>query len=156
LTVGEAFARYADCSVGDSLAAGRYEEALVELVEPNLGIGRPTFLYDYPLPLASLARRKNGESNVAERFELYINGIELANGFSELTDPVEQRQRFARDRTQITEAGRDPGPVPEKFLAALEDMPGAAGIALGLDRLVMMLTGSACIDEVVGFVPEEL
>jgi lysyl-tRNA synthetase class 2 len=156
LTVGAAFDRYAKCSVEEALSADRYEEVLVEQVEPNLGVGRPTFLYDYPASLASLARLKKDEPTVAERFELYLDGIELANGFSELVDPVEQRQRFEKDREAILASGRDPGPMPEKFLTALKDMPAAAGIALGLDRLVMVLTGAESIDEVVGFGPEEL
>ena len=80
----------------------------------------------------------------------------MANGFSELVDPVEQRQRFEHDRKLILAAGREPGPMPDKFLTALKDMPEAAGIALGLDRLVMVLTGAESSDEVVGFGPEEL
>jgi lysyl-tRNA synthetase class 2 len=156
-TVAEAFADYARCGVDAALADDCYEEVLVEDVESNLGVGgRPAFLYDYPAGLASLARLKREEAAVAERFELYIDGIELANGFSELTDPVEQRRRFEDERRAIMAAGRDPGPMPEKFLAALNDMPEAAGIALGLDRLLMVLTGAASIDEVVCFVPEEL
>lgn len=156
LTVGAAFARYATCSVEEALAADCYEEVLVEQVEPNLGVGRPTFLYDYPASLASLARLNKDQPSLAERFELYIETIELANGFSELVDPVEQRQRFEKDRNLILAAGRDPGPMPEKFLTALQDMPDAAGIAMGLDRLVMVLTGAERIDEVVGFVPNDL
>jgi lysyl-tRNA synthetase class 2 len=157
LTVAEAFARYAECSVAEALAADRYEEVLVAQVEPNLGVGgRPTFLHDYPAPLAALARLKPEEPAVAERFELYLGNVELANGFSELVDPVEQRQRFARDRAAICAGGRDPGPMPEKFLAVLGRIPAAAGIALGLDRLVMVLTGAASIDEAVAFAPEEL
>lgn len=156
LTVSAAFARYAECSVEEALAADRYEEVLVVQVEPNLGVDCPTFLYDYPVALASLARIKKDEPAVAERFELYLDGIELANGFSELIDPVEQRQRFEQDRELIMSAGRDPGPMPEKFLTALNDMVDAAGIALGLDRLVMVLTGVGSIDEVVAFCPEEL
>lgn len=157
LTVEEAFRRYAECTVEKVLAAGRYEEVLVEQVEPHLGLGRrPTFLYDYPASLASLARLKKDEPAVAERFELYLGGIELANGFSELVDPDEQRQRFIAERNLIFAAGRDPGPMPERFLQALTGMSAAAGIALGLDRLVMVLIGAESIDEVVGFVPEEL
>ena len=151
ITVGEAFNKFADIDVNSALASGRYEEVLVEQVEPNLK--EPTFLYDYPVELASLARVR---SDVAERFELYLGGIELANGFSELVDPLEQRQRFERDREKIVAAGRDPGPMPERFLKSLDMMPDAAGIALGMDRLVMILTGAGSIDEVVSFVPEEL
>lgn len=156
LTVGAAFARYGECSVEDALAADRYEEVLVAQLEPNLGVDLPSFLYDYPATLASLARLKKDEPAVAERFELYIDGIELANGFSELVEPVEQRQRFEQERKLIRAAGRAPGSMPEKFLTALNDMENAAGIALGLDRLVMILTGADSIDEVVAFCPEEL
>jgi lysyl-tRNA synthetase class 2 len=93
---------------------------------------------------------------VAERFELYIAGLELANAFSELIDPLEQRQRFEHEEAQRRAAGKAPYPVPEKFLRELETMPDAAGIALGVDRLVMLLTGAETIDEVVAFTPEEL
>jgi lysyl-tRNA synthetase class 2 len=93
---------------------------------------------------------------VAERFELYIAGLELANAFSELTDPVEQRQRFIDEEASRRNAGKPPYPSPENFLRELETMPEAAGIALGLDRLVMLLTDSATIDEVVAFTPELL
>ncbi|HEY7745085.1 MAG TPA: amino acid--tRNA ligase-related protein, partial [Desulfuromonadales bacterium] len=110
----------------------------------------------YPAALAALARRKPGKPAVAERFELYIAGLELANAFSELTDPVEQRQRFEREEAQRRSAGKAPYPTPEKFLRELETMPDAAGIALGVDRLVMLLTGAETIDEVVAFTPEEL
>ena len=156
LTVAEAFAEYAGCSAEEALAANRYEEVLCDQVEPNLGLDNPVFLYDYPSSLASLARMKNGDPSIAERFELYIKGIELANGFSELVDPVEQRLRFEKDRKEIMADGRDPGPMPEKFLWEISAMEESAGIALGLDRLIMVLCGAASIDEVVPFVPEEL
>ena len=156
LTVANAFAQFADCDVDAAMAADRYEEVLVEQVEPNLGVGRPTFLYDYPSALGALAKVRPEKPAIAERFELYMEGVELANGFSELNDPVEQRQRFERDRQMIVDAGRDPGPMPERFLKALDKMPDAAGIALGIDRLVMILTGADSIDEVVSFIPEEL
>ena len=154
--MAEAFAEYAGCSAEEALAANRYEEVLCDQVEPNLGLDNPVFLYDYPSSLASLARMKNGDPSIAERFELYIKGIELANGFSELVDPVEQRLRFEKDRKEIMADGRDPGPMPEKFLWEISAMEESAGIALGLDRLIMVLCGAASIDEVVPFVPEEL
>ena len=93
---------------------------------------------------------------MAERFELYIGGIELANGFSELIDPAEQRHRFVREQAIIQALGRQPGPMPEKFLASLSELGEAAGIALGVDRLAMVLWGAASIDEVVTFPPAEL
>ncbi len=156
LTVAEAFARFGGISPEEALTAGKFEEVLVERVEPNLGRERPCFLLDYPAELASLARLKPGNPRLAERFELYLDGIELANGFSELTDAAEQRRRFESERQAIARADRNAGPMPESFLLELAALPAAAGIALGLDRLIMLLTGSASLDEVVTFVPEEL
>jgi len=156
ITVDEAFRRYTGMTAEDVLAADRFEEILVEEVEPHLGFGRPTFLCDYPLPLASLARRKNDDSRVAERFELYVCGMELANGFSELTDPAEQRRRFQEAIAERNRLGKVPSPMPESFLDDLSRMKEAAGIALGLDRLVMVLTDAAMIDQVVAFTPEML
>ena len=156
LTVAAAFARYAPMSAEEALRQGTFDEVLVERIEPHLGQGRPTFLYEYPAALGSLARLKPGDSTVAERFELYMAGIEVANGFSELTDPAEQRRRFVADQAAIRAQGRDPGPMPEKFLDELTAMPEAAGIALGLDRLVMLIADAATIDQVVAFPPEHL
>jgi elongation factor P--(R)-beta-lysine ligase len=156
LTVAAAFARYAPLAADEAVATGRFDELLVEYIEPHLGIGRPTFLHDYPAPLAALARRQPENPMVAERFEIYIQGLELANGFSELTDPAEQRQRFIEELILIEAAGGQAGPLPDKFLAALEGMEAAAGIALGLDRLAMLFGGVDLIDEVVTFTPEEL
>jgi lysyl-tRNA synthetase class 2 len=125
-------------------------------IEPHLGRGRPTFLIEYPSELAALARCHPERPQVAERFELYIAGIELANAFSELTDTKEQRRRFSADEAERRAAGKPPYPVPEKFLSELAAMPEAAGIALGLDRLVMLLTDATSIDDVVAFSPELL
>ncbi len=125
-------------------------------VEPCLGMEKPTFLIEYPARFAALARRKPGHPEVAERFELYILGMELANAFSELTDPQEQRQRFIEDEQARRAAGKTAYPSPEKFLTELATMPEAAGIALGIERLVMLLTDAASIDEVVAFTPEML
>jgi lysyl-tRNA synthetase class 2 len=156
ITVDEAFRRYAAMPVKEALDADRFEEILVDRVEPRLGFGKPAFLYDYPLPLASLAKKKKADPRVAERFELYLCGMELANGFSELTDPEEQRCRFEEAMEQRRRIGKPASPMPEPFLADLAGMPEAAGIALGLDRLVMVLTDSATIDRVVAFTPEML
>jgi elongation factor P--(R)-beta-lysine ligase len=156
LAVAAAFERHASLTVAEAMAAGRFDEILVEFIEPNLGFRRPTFLHDYPAPLAALAQRSPENPEVAERFEVYINGLELANGFSELTDQVEQRQRFVRERLLIEKGGGRPGPMPDKFLAALARMPAAGGIALGVDRLAMLFFGAGSIDEVVTFTPEEL
>ena len=157
LTVAEAFARYGTMPLADALTEDCFDEVLVRDIEPHLGRETPLFLYDYPAVLGSLARLKPGDPTVAERFELYVGGIELANGFSELADAEEQRQRFEKERQFIVELGRSPaGPMPEPFLAALPEMGPAAGIALGVDRLLMLLVGAETIDEVVPFTPESL
>mgnify|MGYP000051850095 FL=1 len=156
MTVAEAFSSYASMSLARALETGCFEEVLTAEVEPHLGITRPTFLTEYPSALAAMARIKPGEPRVAERFELYIDGLELANAFSELTDPLEQRERFAADEKRRRAAGKRPYPLPENFLNELSAMPEAAGIALGLDRLVMLLTGAERIDDVVAFTPSEL
>jgi lysyl-tRNA synthetase class 2 len=156
ITVAEAFRLYGGCSVGEALKAGRFDEIMVEQIEPRLGITRPSFIYDYPPCCAALARLKKGDAGVAERFELYIGGLEIANAFSELIDPVEQRARFQAAAAERTSHGKPPYPVAEKFLAALGSMPESAGIALGLDRLVMVLLDAESIDEVVAFTTEEL
>jgi lysyl-tRNA synthetase class 2 len=134
----------ADDSWGDI-----FSRILAERVEPQLGIGRATLLYEYPLPLAALARSKPGSGKVVERFELYACGVELANAFGELTDVAEQRARF---ETAMAEKQRIHGeryPVDEDFLAALAAMPPACGSALGFDRLVMLATGAQRIEQVI-------
>jgi elongation factor P--(R)-beta-lysine ligase len=133
----------------DDTWADIFSRVLVERIEPHLGIGRPTILYEYPLPQAAWARRGAGDPRVAERFELYACGVELANGFGELTDPEEQRRRFAAEMALKARLHGEHYPIDEDFLAALEHMPQACGIALGFDRLVMLLTGAAHIDEVL-------
>ena len=129
---------------------------MVESIEPHLGIQRPTFLYDYPATRSALARLSSSDPTVAERFELYIGGLELANAFSELTDPVEQRHRFESEAADRAARQRTVYPLPEPFLNELCAMPPAAGIALGVDRLIMVLLDAAAIDDVVSFTPEEL
>ncbi len=156
LSVAEAFARFAGTTPQAALAAGRFDEIIALQIEPHLGWERPVFLIDYPTPLAALARRKPENPAVAERFELYAGGLELANAFSELTDPAEQRKRFEEEEGARRAAGKLPYPVPEAFLRELAVMPAAAGIALGVDRLIMLLTGMRNIDEVVAFTPEDL
>jgi lysyl-tRNA synthetase class 2 len=155
-TVAEAFAHYASMTLNEALAADCFEETLVTEVEPHLGKERPVFLIEYPSRLAALARTKPSEPQLAERFELYIDGLELANAFSELNDPLEQRRRFEADEELRLACGKQPYPLPEKFLSELAVMPESAGIALGLDRLIMLLIDAEKIDEVVAFTPEEL
>jgi lysyl-tRNA synthetase class 2 len=156
LTVREAFERFGGITMEDALTADRFDEVMVEAIEPQLGIGKPTFLCDYPAARGALARLKTGDPSVAERFELYISGIELANGFSELTDAAEQRFRFELEEQYRRSNGRIPYPEPSKFLVELPAMPPSAGIALGVDRLVMVMLDATSINEVVAFTPEEL
>lgn len=122
---------------------------LGELVEPHLGMGRITILDEYPAAEAALARRHPRDVRVAERFEVYACGVELANGFGELTDAGEQRRRFALEMEEKARVYGERYPVDEEFLAALEIMPEASGIALGFDRLVMLATGAPRIDDVI-------
>lgn len=156
LTVADAFHRFAPCTVEEALCQDKFDEILVSYVESHLGVETPTFLYDYPVALGALARVTLTTPPMAERFELYVAGMELANGFSELTDPAEQRARFLAEQTAIRLQGRIPGPLPEPFLAELGVMPPAAGIALGVDRLVMLFAGAEFIDQAVAFTPESL
>jgi len=155
LSVAKAFADHAGVSPLEAIRAGQFDELLVTMVEPQLGWGRPLFLYDYPAELASLARKKKDNPRLGERFELYIGGLELANGFSELIDPEEQRVRFAEELEKITASGRKAG-LPEKFLIDLAGMRETAGIALGLDRLFMLFCGASSLDEALSFAPHEL
>ncbi|HOD35611.1 MAG TPA: EF-P lysine aminoacylase EpmA [Syntrophales bacterium] len=156
LTVREAFDRFAPVPMEASLEEDLFEEILARDIEPRLGRGKPTFLYDYPAALGALARTKKDDGRFAERFEIYLFGLEIANGFTELTDPEEQRRRFEGDNRKRVSAGKDPFPLPEKFLESLRHLPESAGIALGVDRLAMILCDAASIDEVVAFTPEEL
>lgn len=122
------------------------------VVQPQLGQGRPTFVYDYPASQAALARVRPGTPAVAERFELFVNGVELANGFHELTDAEEQRLRFDQDRARRKGTGLRDVPLDERFLAALASgMPPCSGVALGFDRLVMLAVGARSIDDVLAF-----
>jgi lysyl-tRNA synthetase class 2 len=119
-------------------------------IEPHLGIGAPTVLYDYPIALAALARPRPDDPRLAERFELYVCGLELANAFGELTDANEQRARFLRDQARRRALYGEAYPIDEDFLAALATgLPESAGIALGVDRLVMLATGADRIDDVL-------
>lgn len=154
IAVREAFERYAPVSMDAALASERFDEILVSEVEPHLGHPRPAFLHDYPASMASLSRLRADDASVCERVELYLAGLEIANGFSELNDPKEQRRRFDRDQAARRRSGASTFPLPEGFLRALSRMPPAAGIALGLDRLAMVLADCVRIDDVVAFVPE--
>lgn len=125
---------------------------LTHCLEPHLGRGRMTFVYDYPPSQAALARVRPGPEPAGERFELYLEGMELANGFHELTDGGEQRRRFALDLERRAATSRPTPPMDEPFLAALgAGIPATAGVAIGLDRLLMIKTGATCIDQVLAF-----
>ena len=156
LSVHEAFRRYASVGAEEALAQDCFEEVMVNEIEPNLGATRPLFLYDYPASLGALARLKPENRLVAERFELFIAGIELCNGFSELSDPLEQRKRFESEQKIRKSLHKPVYPMPQAFLTSLNDMPAACGNALGLDRLVMLFADTTEIDDVVAFTPEEL
>lgn len=154
ISVRDAFLRWAEWDPVASWDEDRFNLDLVEKVEPALPRNVPAVLMDYPAPAAALARRKPGDPSVAERWELYIGGLELANAYSELTDPQEQRLRF-EDAARIRRArGREVYPIDEDFLAALARMPPSGGIALGFDRIVMLFADAASIDEVVAFPPD--
>jgi lysyl-tRNA synthetase class 2 len=133
----------------DDTWADIFSRILTERVEPNLGIGRATVLTEYPVGEAALARPHPSDPRVAERFELYACGVELANGFGELTEPAEQRRRFERDMDEKERVYGERYPIDEDFLAALAHMPPASGVALGFDRLVMLATGATHIEQVL-------
>jgi lysyl-tRNA synthetase class 2 len=156
ITVDEAFSKFSDVSMLDAVSDGSFDERMVTQIEPALVREKPVILMDYPIEMAALARPKSGNNAVAERFELYAGGLELANGFSELNDPVEQRDRFLHANTKRLQAGYSLLPIPEPFLDELATMPPSAGIALGIDRLVMLLANTDSINDVVAFTPEQL
>jgi lysyl-tRNA synthetase class 2 len=126
-----------------------FSRVIVERIEPRLGVDRPSILCEYPRPEAALARPKPGDPRIAERFELYACGVELANCFGELTDAAEQRRRFEADMDEKARLYGERYPLDEDFLAALAAMPPASGAALGFDRLVMLATGATRVDDVL-------
>ena len=136
-------------TAGDDTWSDMFSRVLVARVEPKLGLGRMTILDRYPVAEAALARPATDDPRVAERFELYACGVELANGFGELTDPAEQRRRFGLEMDEKSRIYGERYPLDEAFLAALAGMPAASGIALGFDRLVMLATGAPRIDAVI-------
>jgi len=126
-----------------------FSRVLVEKIEPNLGLGAPTILYEYPRVEAALARPAPHDARVAERFELYACGVEIANGFGELTDADEQRRRFEAEMAEKAKIYGERYPIDREFLDALRLMPEASGVALGFERLVMLATGASHIDQVI-------
>ena len=155
-SVAETFDQFASLPMEVALKENRFDELMACEIEPRLGFEKPVFLYDYPASCAALARLKPDDRTVAERFELYIGGLELCNGFSELTDPVEQKMRFEWEQERRRFAGKPRYPMPERFLNTLHDMPEAGGNAFGIDRLVMLFADTLIIDDVAAFTPEEL
>ncbi len=151
ISVDDAFRRWAPMSVDLALQRDLFDEILVEYIEPQLGVEKPAFLLDYPASLASLAKRKDSEPAYAERVELYIKGMEIANGFSELTDAGEQRHRFTAELEEIEKQSGVKQVMPEIFLQELGNIDSAAGIALGVDRLFMLLLGERDIANAVSF-----
>lgn len=152
LTVDAAFAKFAGRTPEEAMAAGEFEHDIVAKIEPRLGLERPCVLRNYPLPFGGLARRCPERPDRAERWELYIGGLEIANAYSELTDPAEQTRRFAESAEIRRRDGRTVYPMDRQFMDALASgMPPSGGIALGVDRLLMTLTGATSIAEVVAF-----
>ena len=174
LTVADAFARHGDIDLLETIVNGESDRAalaamakhrvritdddtwsdifskvLVEHIEPQLGQGRLTVLYEYPVPEAALARAKQSDPRVAERFEVYACGVELANGFGELTDANEQRRRFTLAMDEKQQRYGERYPLDEDFIAAVGQMPQASGVALGFDRLAMLASGATRLDQVV-------
>lgn len=156
VTVAEAFRRFTDVTPERALSEGCFDELVGCRIEPGLGLEKPVFLCEYPVSQAALARVCPENPAVAERFELYIGGLELCNAFTELTEPLEQRRRFEIQLRQMQTEGCRVYPMPEKFLKDLSHMPPAAGNALGIDRLVMLFADTSRIDDVVAFTPETL
>jgi len=163
MTVCEAYAEFANLRREQTLHLAENNEdeffrLLVDVVEPaleRLDVG--VFLTEYPATQASLARKKPGDTLVAERFEMYVAGVELCNGFGELTDAHEQRERFVRDQRDRARMGKPVYPIDERFIEALaRGMPEAGGNAIGLDRLIALCTGSTSIGDVIAFTDDEL
>ena len=148
ITVREAYLRWAGWDPVADWNQDRFDFDMATKIEPNLP-KEPLFLTDYPAPAASLSKLKADDPRVAERWELYVDGMELANAFTELTDAAEQRRRFEAARAERRALGEAEYPLDEEFLSALAQMPPAGGVALGVDRLVMLACGVSSIDEVL-------
>ena len=150
MSVADAFEIFAGKDVFEVIKEGTFEEILCFEIEPHLGKDKPLFLIDYPASMAALSRKKKDNPNFAERWELYIDGLEIANAYSELTDPVEQRERFIETAKLREREGREVYELDEDFLSALEDgMPDCGGIAVGIDRLCMAFCETPNISDVV-------
>jgi len=151
LSVDDAFARHAGVTLDACPDQELFDTTLVELVEPRLGLDAPTVLHSYPACLSPMARPLPGRPDRADRFEIYIAGVELANGCAELVDRGALEANIEAERQARRAAGKDPYPVPADFLEALDTLPPCAGTALGIDRLVMLLCDAARIEDVIAF-----
>ena len=151
ITVREAFLNSAGWDPFEHLDEERFDVDLVEKVVPDFAANCPTVLLDYPVAMASLARIRTGNPPVAERAEVFIGGLELANAYSELTDAAEQKRRFKQEIDSLTLEGGNNIAMPQRFLDAVSKLPQCGGIALGIDRLVMLFCDAASIDEVIAF-----
>ncbi len=154
ITVQEAYTKWAGWDPLKDFDGQRFDDDLVDKVIPHFPIDRPTVILDYPPECAALARLKPGRKEVAERAEIFIGGLEIANGYSELNDPAEQESRFRLEMETMQKAGK-PCTWPQKFIEAVRQMPECSGIAVGVDRLVMLLCNAPSIDDVIAF-PSDL
>lgn len=154
LTIAQAYQQYAGWTPGPDPDPDRFDLDMVEKIEPAIDREHPVVLLDYPAAMASLARVRPDDRNVAERLEVYAGGLELANAFSELTDVEEQMRRFGAENEKRRKAGKAIYPVPERFLSIVDRMPPSGGCALGVDRLVMLFCDAGSIDEVITFTEE--
>lgn len=150
-TVAETYEKFAGWNPVENVDADRFDLDMVEKIEPALPKDAPVILMDYPAECCALARLKPDNPTVAERWELYLNGIEIANAYSELTDPAEQRARFGKWGEQRKTLGKTVYPIDEEFIRCLEKMPPAGGCALGIDRLFMVLIGAESLDDILPF-----
>ena len=149
VTIDEAYRKYAGHQVPED--DFQFDEEMTRLIEPNLGWNKPTFLSDYPIKYCPMSAACQSNKNLGQRFELYIAGLELANGCTELSDWEKQRQNIDNEQQRRAQNKMQPYPLPESFLKAMRTFPPAAGAALGLDRLVMLFTGSDDIQDVLAF-----
>jgi lysyl-tRNA synthetase class 2 len=150
-TIAEVYEQFAGWNPVEAFEADRFDFDMVEKIEPNLPKDAPVILMDYPAECCALARLKPDNPKIAERWELYLGGIEIANAYSELTDPVEQRARFEKWGEQRRALGKTVYPIDEEFIQCLEKLPPSGGCALGIDRLLMALTGTNTIDDILPF-----
>lgn len=150
-TISEIYQQFAGWNPVEHFDADRFDFDMVEKIEPNLPHDAAVILKDYPAECCALARLKPDNPNVAERWELYLGGIEIANAYSELTDPVEQRVRFEKWGAQRQALGKTVYPIDEEFIRSLQTMPPSGGCALGVDRLLMALLGTATLDDILPF-----